>query len=111
MTDPLGGSIPLGQAVEEYLDWQALDKARSPNTVRAYKQDLAIFVAYAADVGATTLAQVRRGLLRAFQSDLERGPGRAAPLSAPTRHRRLVGHVLPQHADFVTIPNGRNPHG
>ena len=90
MTDPLGSSIPLGQAVEEYLDWQALDKARSPNTVRAYKQDLAIFVAYAAEVGASTLAQVDRGLLRAFQSDLARGPGRAAPLSAPTRHRRLV---------------------
>ena len=37
MTDTLGGQVPLAQAVDEYLDWQALDKARSPNTVRAYK--------------------------------------------------------------------------
>jgi len=42
------------QAVDEYLDWQALDKARSSNTVRAYSQDLAMFVAYA---GVSVLAQ------------------------------------------------------
>jgi len=88
--DPLGGAIPLMQAVDEYLDWQALDKARSSNTVRAYSQDLAMFVAYAADAGVSVLTQVDRELLRAFQSDLARGPGRAVPLSAPTRHRRLV---------------------
>ena len=82
--------LPRAQAVEEFLDWQALDKARSPNTVRAYKQDLSNFVAYCADVGATTLAQVDRELLRAFQSDLARSLGRTAPLSAPTRHRRLI---------------------
>jgi len=90
VVDSLRGDIPLGQAVEEFLDWQALDKARSPNTVRAYKQDLSNFVAYCADVDTTTLAQVDRELLRAFQSDLARGPGRTSPLSAPTRHRRLV---------------------
>ena len=36
------------------------------------------------------LAQVDRELLRAFQSNLARAPGRTAPLSAPTRHRHLV---------------------
>lgn len=90
MTDPVGGAIPLAQAIDEYLDWQALDKARSPNTVRAYKQDLAIFLTYCSTVDVTTLAQIDRELLRAYQSDLARGPGRTVVLSAPTRHRRLV---------------------
>lgn len=52
VTDHSDGSIPLVQAVREYLDWQALDKGRSPNTVRAYQQDLAKFV---------TLLRRRRG--------------------------------------------------
>lgn len=90
MTDSVGGSIPLGQAVDEHLDWQALDKARSPNTVRAYKQDLALFASYCAAVDVSALAQIDRELLRPFQSDLARGPGRTVVLSAPTRHRRLV---------------------
>jgi integrase/recombinase XerD len=90
VTSPANSSIPLAQAIEEYLDWQALDKGRSPNTVRAYQQDLVMFLAYASAVDVTTLAQLDRELLRAFQSDLARGPGRAAALSAATRHRRLV---------------------
>jgi hypothetical protein len=28
-------ALTLAQAIEEYLDWQALDRGRSPNTVRA----------------------------------------------------------------------------
>lgn len=46
MTEPSNDSILLLQAVREFLDWQALDKGRSPNTVRAYLQDLSKFVAY-----------------------------------------------------------------
>ncbi len=90
MTEPAGVPIPLAQAVEEFLDWQALDKARSPNTVRAYRQDLTIFLAYCAAVGVTTLFQVDRVLLRAYQSKLARRSDRGVVLSAPTRHRRLV---------------------
>lgn len=90
MTDTPGGAIPLAQAIEEYLDWQALSKGRSPNPVRAYKQDLALFLAHSADVGVSSLDGVDRELLRGFQSDLARGPQRATPLSAATRHRRLA---------------------
>jgi site-specific recombinase XerD len=60
----LPAPVPLRQAVEEFLDWQALDKARSPNTVRAYRQDLAVFLTYCAGVGVGTLDQVDRVLLR-----------------------------------------------
>ena len=89
MTDTPYASIPLVQAVREFLDWQALDKGRSPNTVRASQQDLARFVTYCAAVQVQTLAQVDRVLLRSYQSQLARGTAGVA-LSAATRHRRLV---------------------
>lgn len=85
-----GGAIPLAQAIEEYLDWQALSKGRSPNTVRAYTQDLALFLAHSTAAGVGSLDGVDRELLRGYQSDLARGPQRPVPLSAATRHRRLV---------------------
>ena len=90
MTDTPNESISLVQAVREFLDWQALDKGRSPNTVRAYQQDLARFVAYCAGVQVETLAQVDRVLLRSYQSQLARGGSGGVALSAATRHRRLV---------------------
>lgn len=61
-----------------------------PTRSRAYKQDLFRFLTYCAAVDVTTLTQVDRELLRAYQSDLARGPERATVLSAPTRHCRLV---------------------
>lgn len=90
MTEPSNDSILLLQAVREFLDWQALDKGRSPNTVRAYLQDLSKFVAYCAAHDVTTLAEVDRVLLRSYQSQLARGTTKGIVLSAATRHRRLV---------------------
>ena len=90
MTNISDGSISLAQAVREFLDWQALDKGRSLNTVRAYQQDLARFVTYCAGVQVDTLAQVDRVLLRSYQSQLTRGAASGVALSAATRHRRLV---------------------
>jgi integrase/recombinase XerD len=90
MTGPAPTSPSLAQAIEEYLDWQALDRGRSPNTVPAYGADLAGFRAFAADAAADQLADVDRDLLRAFQSALARGRRGAKPLAPQTRHRRLV---------------------
>jgi integrase/recombinase XerD len=81
---------PLAQAIEEYLDWQALDRGRSPNTVRAYGIDLAGFLAFAGAAGVDQLAGVDRDLLREFQVAMARGGRGAKPLSPQTRHRRLV---------------------
>jgi site-specific recombinase XerC len=80
----------LAQAIEEYLDWQALDRGRSPNTVRAYSGDLAGFRAFAGAVGVEQLADVDCDLLRAFQSTMARGGRGSRPLSPQTSHRRLV---------------------
>ncbi len=90
MTNHDPDSVPLSQAVAEFLDWQALDKARSPNTVRAYQQDLSMFLTYCAGVDVAALEQVDRVLLRSYQSELARRSASGAVLSAPTRHRRLV---------------------
>ena len=80
----------LAQAIEEYLDWQALDRGRSPNTVRAYGIDLAGFRAFAGAAGIDELAGVDRDLLREFQAAMARGRRGGRPLSPQTRHRRLV---------------------
>lgn len=82
--------IPLTQAVDEYLDWMALDKARSPNTVRAYRADLTGFVAWCAETDATRLDQVDRELLRGYQHDLAQGNKQIKAVGPATRHRRLV---------------------
>src|SRR6476660_9280346 len=87
--DPI--TLTLAQAIEEFLDWQALDRGRSPNTVRAYGIDLAGFRAFAGAVGIEQLAGVDRDLLREFQVTMARGRrGGGRPLSPQTRHRRLV---------------------
>jgi hypothetical protein len=80
----------LAQAMKEYLDWQALDRGRSPNTVRAYGIDLAGFRAFAGAAGIDELAGVDRDLLREFQVAMARGRRTAKPLSPQTRHRWLV---------------------
>jgi Phage integrase, N-terminal SAM-like domain len=81
-------ALTLAQAIEEYLDWQALDRGRSPNTVRAYGIDLAGFRAFADAAGIEQLAGVDRDLLREFQVAMARGRRGGRPLSPQTRHRR-----------------------
>jgi len=71
----------LAQAIEEYLDWQALDRGRSPNTVRAYGIDLAGFRAFAGAAGIDELVGVDRDLLREFQVAMARGRRGGRPLS------------------------------
>ena len=83
-------ALTVAQAIEEYLDWQALDCGRSPNTVRAYGIDLAGFLAFAGAAGIEQLAGVDRDLLREFQVAMARGRRGGRPLSPQTRHRRLV---------------------
>jgi integrase/recombinase XerD len=90
MAEPDPTALTLAQAIEEFLDWQALDRGRSPNTVRAYSADLAGFRSFARTAGVEQLDGVDRDLLRAYQSALARRGRGARPLSPQTRHRRLV---------------------
>jgi site-specific recombinase XerD len=84
-------SLTLRAAVEEYLAWLELDRHASPNTLDAYRRDLARFAAFAEAHGATRITEVDRDLLRAYQRSLSRRPagGRRA-LAPSSRQRHLV---------------------
>ena len=93
----------LAQAIEEYLDWQALDRGRSPNTVRAYGIDLAGFRAFAGAAGIDELAGVDRDLLREFQRRW------LAAAAAPSRSRSRPGTAGSSHSGrFYGSVRGRN---
>ena len=89
-------SLPLAQAVTEFLQWLELDRHASLTTVTAYTGDLGRFQAFCARYarGPVEVAAVDRDLLRAFQRIVARatrtvGSGRQ-PLAAGTRRRRLI---------------------
>lgn len=48
-------SQPLSNGAEEYLSWLAVEKGRSQNTLSAYRRDLAVFEAWAAEAGIDPL--------------------------------------------------------
>lgn len=43
----------LGTEAEEYLSWLAVERGRAPNTLAAYRRDLAAYEAFLAERGAT----------------------------------------------------------
>jgi integrase/recombinase XerD len=91
----MAATIPLSQAVEEYLDWLDLDRHATEGTVAEYRRDLERFTDFAGgDDGVPDLGWIDRDLLRAYQRHLARartGPDGARRLLAPsTRARRLV---------------------
>ena len=74
-----GGRGALAEAVDEYLDYLAVERNASANTVAAYRRDLAAYLAFLADEGVDA---PRRG--RAAPRRGVRGPtaGRAASRTA-----------------------------
>lgn len=80
-------SDPLPDAVEQFLDWMRIQRNRPPTTVRAYRQDLAKFVAFRrhSQPAKGLLEGLDRDELRRYQVEL------AALLPHPrTRARALV---------------------
>jgi len=103
MGDSAPTALTLAQAIEEYLDWQALDRGRSPNTVRAYGIDLAGFRAFAGAAGIEQLADLDRDLLREFQVAMARAA------AAPSRSRPRPGTAGSSHSGrFYGSVRGRN---
>lgn len=83
----------LASAIEEFLNWQELDRHRSLGTIREYRKDLRGFVAFAGAAGIDDVAAIDRDLLAAYQRHLARLPvqrGSPRPLAPATRQRRLV---------------------
>jgi hypothetical protein len=56
------------------LDWQALDRDRRPNTIRAYGADQVGFMAFTSAAGVDQSADVDRDLLQALQSTWRGAP-------------------------------------
>lgn len=75
----------LPDQVEEWLEWLSVQRNRPMTTVRAYRQDIAKFVAFLDVRGPDILEAVDRALLRRYQVEL------AGLLPNPrTRARALV---------------------
>lgn len=89
-------TIPLSQAIGEFLDWLEIDRARSRRTIAEYRADLARFEGFAGgDDGVPDIAGLGRELLRDYQRHLGRlttgrRGGKPRPLAVSTRARRLV---------------------
>ncbi|MBV8194635.1 MAG: tyrosine-type recombinase/integrase [Candidatus Dormibacteraeota bacterium] len=108
-----GPHDPLPDQVEQFLDWLRIQRNRPATTVRAYRQDLAKFVAFrrSRPLGASFCDGLDRAILRRYQIEL----ADALP-NARTRARALValrrflsyaydeGWVAPELSRQVTVP-------
>ena len=87
-------SVPLAEAVTEFLQWLELDRHASLTTVAAYAGELSRFQAFCERSGSLEVDALDRDLLRAFQRAIARttraaGTGRQR-LAPATRRRRLI---------------------
>jgi site-specific recombinase XerD len=96
MAEPPAPSVPLAEAVTEFLQWLELDRHASLTTVAAYSGELSRFQAFCerSGSGSREVATIDRDLLRAFQRAIARatraaGTGRQR-LAPATRRRRLI---------------------
>lgn len=69
------GARALGKEAEEYLSWLAVERGRAPNTLAAYRRDLAAYEAFLAE-RATTVADAGPSVVVAYLRHLQ-GSGRA----------------------------------
>jgi site-specific recombinase XerC len=69
MAEPPASSVPLAEAVTEFLQWLELDRRASLTTVAAYPGELSRFQAVCARCGrgSPPVTALDRDLLRAFQ--------------------------------------------
>lgn len=104
---------PLSTPAEEYLSWLAVERGRSPNTLAAYRRDLAAYEA--------TLATRRRAALDAGPGEVERhvaglratghGPASIARALSAVRglHRFLVDEGLRPDDPTADVEGDRLP--
>ncbi len=80
----------LPEPVEEFLSWMASERGRSPNTLAAYRRDLAGYCGWLAGEGSTLLTIDRTGLDRFVQARRTAG-------SAPSSVARQLAAIRMLH--------------
>ena len=89
-------SVPLSEAVDEFLQWMELDRHRIAGTVAGYRDELARFQEFVDEHGQgdPAVATVDRDLFRAYQRSVARpttgSAGDRRPLAPTTRKRCLI---------------------
>lgn len=77
---------PVEKLVRSYLDHLTVERGASPNTVAAYRRDLAKYVAFLAGRGIAALDAVAEADVSAFLADLQSpATGRALSVASATR--------------------------
>ena len=108
-----GPGDPLPHQVEQFLDWLRVQRNRPTTTFRAYRQDLAKFVAYmrAAPIASDFCAAIDRNALRRYQIELAQvlphARSRARALVALRRFLAYAydeGWIAPELSRQVTVP-------
>lgn len=103
----------LPEQVEQFLDWQRIQRNRPATTVRAYRQDLAKFVAFMRGRGADedVCSSLDRAVLRRYQIELaDVLPNPRSRARALVALRRFLGYaydegwIAPELSRQVTVP-------
>ena len=112
MVDPSSSDLP--REVEDYLSWLVAERGRSPNTVAAYRRDLALYCSWLSD-RRRTLDSVRSTDIDAFVQERRAtsAPSSVARQMAAIRnlHRFMVAEGLRSDdptadLDGVKVPAG-----
>ncbi len=81
---------PMARLVRGYLDHLTVERGASPNTVAAYRRDLARYTEFLAGRGIEDPADVTDADVAAFLGHLQAPPDGRAPLSLSSATRTLV---------------------
>ena len=87
--------MTLEQAIDEYLDYLAIERGSSPNTIEGYGRDLRRYAAYLAGLGITRPEDVTRGAVAEHVKALQEVG------LAPTSVERAVSAVKGFHRFMV----------
>jgi integrase/recombinase XerC len=91
------------RAIDQFIDAMAAEKGFSAHTIRAYRRDLTEFAAFAADQGATAVADVDALTIRGYLAFLHRKNSKATMARKLSALRSFFRHLL-KHGDLTENP-------
>jgi integrase/recombinase XerD len=91
------GSVRVGAATEQYLQYLVVERGLAANTVQSYRRDLQRYAGYLAGRGIVTLADVATGDVAEFLATLREGDDEHPPLATSSAGRAVIA-VRGMHA-------------